>query len=100
MIIVAGTLFVDPHLRGEYLTATYAVAVQARAAPGCLDFVQAADPVDPARINIYERWETDDDVEAFRNSGAAPDNGLPAVRLPEIRSADVHRFRISSVEAA
>lgn len=94
MIIVAGALFVAPEERGEYLAHTFDVAVTARAAPGCLDFVQAADPVDPARINIFERWETDEDVEAFRSAGDAP-----PVRLPVIVRAEVSRYRISSVEA-
>lgn len=94
MIIVAGYLNVDPEQRGAYLAATFHVAVEARAAPGCLDFVQAADPIDPARVNVYERWETDGDVEAFRSNGS--DTGVP---VPDVRSAEVNRFRISAVEA-
>ena len=95
MIIIAGTLTLDPEQRGSYLAATYNVAVLARRAPGCLDFVQAPDPVDPSRINVFERWETDGDVEAFRSSGS-PDDVLPT---PQIRGADVQKYRISSVEA-
>ena len=36
----------------------------ARAAPGCLDFVQAADQLDPTRINVYERWESKEHLAA------------------------------------
>ena len=49
------------------------VAVQARRAPGCLDFVQAADPVEPARINIDERWASDEDLERLRTSDTPGD---------------------------
>ena len=44
----------------------------ARAAPGCLDFAQSADQLEPDRINIFERWESDAHLEAFRS---LPDDG-------------------------
>ncbi|RYE89974.1 MAG: antibiotic biosynthesis monooxygenase [Myxococcales bacterium] len=93
MIIIAGTLHVDPARRDEYLALTADVAVKARQAPGCLDFVQSADPIEPGRINIHERWESDADVEAFRRSGG------PSPELPGIRQASVKKYRIAGVEA-
>ncbi|GAA3394293.1 putative quinol monooxygenase [Cryptosporangium minutisporangium] len=93
MIIVAGQLFVDPADRDRYLTAVADVARVARQAPGCHDFVQAADPIDVGRINVYERWESDQDLERFRTSGE------PAPEPPPVRGAEVHKYRISSVEA-
>ena len=96
MIIIAGTLTLAAEDRERYLAAVADVAPAARRAPGCLDFVQAADPVDPERIVVFERWESDEDVERFRTSGA-PD--APEVGTPALRAADVHRYRIASVEA-
>jgi len=96
MIIVAGQLHLDPADRDAYLAATAVVAVQARGFHGCLDFVQAADPIDPGRINVYERWDSDADLEAFRASG--PEGGLDDV--PELDGADVRRYRVSAVEEA
>lgn len=93
MIIIAGHLTVDPADRDRYLELVADVAPQARKAPGCLDFVQAADPVEPGRINIYERWDSDEDLHRFRTSGT------PGPDTPEIRTADVHKYRISAVEA-
>ncbi|WP_430786582.1 putative quinol monooxygenase [Actinoplanes sp. G11-F43] len=93
MIIIAGELHVAPERRGAYLDAVAEVNRLARAAPGCLDFVQAADPVDDGRINVYERWESDADLLAFRESGG------PEPELPPILGADVRRYRVSSVEA-
>ena len=98
MIIIAGTLTVDPDERERYLAAVSDVAPAARRAPGCLDFVQAPDPVDPGRINVYERWESDEDLHRFRTSGG-PDPDAADSEVPEIRSADVHKYRISAVEA-
>jgi quinol monooxygenase YgiN len=95
VIIVAGTLHLDAADRDRYLTAVADVARLARDAPGCLDFVQSADPIDPERINIYERWESDAYLERFRASGEAGEEE-PAV--PPLRAAHVRKYRIAAVE--
>ncbi len=69
MIIVAGRLTVSPADREAYLAGCVEVVEQARRAPGCLDFAITADLVDVARVNIFERWESQAAVEAFRGSG-------------------------------
>lgn len=69
MVIVAGHLMVDPTQRAAYLADCVGVVEQARRAPGCLDFSLAADLVDPGRIAVFERWESQAAVEAFRGSG-------------------------------
>ena len=96
MIIVAGWLRVAADEREAYLAAVSHIAPQAREAPGCLDFVQTADPVDPERIVIYERWESDEDLLAYRSSGSDDDAGAGT---PDILGADVAKYRISAVEA-
>jgi quinol monooxygenase YgiN len=93
MLIIAGELHVDPADRERYLAGVADVAPKARAFPGCLDFVQAADPVEPGRINVYERWESDEDLLRFRKSGG------PELELPDLRAADVHKYLISAVES-
>jgi quinol monooxygenase YgiN len=100
VIIVAGTLRLAAEDRDRYLAAVAQVAVLARRAPGCLDFVQAADPLDPERINIYERWESDADLDRFRASGAPeePEPDVPEPDVPPLLGAEVRRYRISSVE--
>ena len=94
MIIIAGTLTLAADDREGYLAAVADVAPSARQAPGCLDFVQVADPVDPERIVIYERWESDEDLERFRTSGAPDDQA----EVPPLQDADVRKYRIASVE--
>jgi quinol monooxygenase YgiN len=92
MLIIAGTLIVDPVDRPAFLAANADVVGQAREAPGCLDFVQAPDPLDPSRINVFERWESEDHLLAFRGAGQ------PESDSPPIQSADVKRYVISAVE--
>jgi quinol monooxygenase YgiN len=75
MVIVAGHLVVDPDQRDDYLTGCVEVVRQAREARGCLDFSLSADLLEPGRINIFERWEAQAAVEAFRGSGTSNEQG-------------------------
>ncbi len=94
MLIIAGALYVGPADRASYLAGCVSVVEQARETEGCLDFVIAADPVAADRINVYERWETEAALEAFR--GAGPDESQTVA----LRDADVKRYHISGVSAA
>lgn len=79
MVIVAGHLVVDPTERDDYLSGCVDVVHQARRAPGCLDFSLSADIIDPGRINIFERWESQGAVETFRGSGTSDEQGAAIV---------------------
>ncbi|MER6594441.1 antibiotic biosynthesis monooxygenase family protein [Micromonospora purpureochromogenes] len=93
MLIVAGSLYVDPAGRDAYLASCAEVVRQARSAPGCIDFAISADLVEPGRINVYERWDSDDQLLTFRGSGPAEE------QVAAILGAEVHRYRISAIEA-
>ncbi|MGB6763910.1 putative quinol monooxygenase [Mycobacterium sp.] len=69
MVIVAGHLVLDPRQRETYLAGCRDVVDQARRAPGCLDFAVTADLLDSSRVDIFERWESQAAVNAFRGSG-------------------------------
>ena len=73
MVIVAGYLVVEPSQRDSYLQGCVAVVEQARLAHGCLDFAISADLLDPSRIDIYERWESQAALGAFRGDGPSED---------------------------
>jgi quinol monooxygenase YgiN len=79
MVIVAGHITVQPEERDQYLARCDSVVEQARNAPGCLDFAISADLIDRGRINIFERWESQAAVEAFRGAGPSDDQGAATV---------------------
>ncbi|MFF2556562.1 putative quinol monooxygenase [Nocardia sp. NPDC058058] len=93
MLIVAGHLIVDPQDRRSYLADCVEVVESARNAPGNLDFSLTADLLDPARINIFERWESQQAVNDFRGSG--PTDSQAAT----IRSAQVAEYDIAEVRS-
>ena len=91
MVIVAGHITVEPQERESYVAGCVSVVEQARGAAGCLDFAITADVVDPGRVNIFERWESQAAVSAFRGSGPSDEQG--AVML----SASVAEYDVADV---
>ncbi|GAA3712994.1 putative quinol monooxygenase [Gordonia hankookensis] len=93
MLIVAGHITVDPDQRETYLAGCVRVVEQARRTSGCHDFTIDPDLLDAGRINIFERWESQADVEAFRGGGPSDDQGAA------IRSASVTEYEIGEVRS-
>jgi quinol monooxygenase YgiN len=93
MVIVAGHITVDPEQRESYLAGCMSVLGKARRADGCLDFAITADLLDPGRVNLFERWESQAAVETFRRSG--PSNKQRAAIL----SASVAEYDIADVRS-
>ena len=94
MIIISGTIYVRPGQREAFLAASMEAVAAARSSPGCLDFVVAADPIEPDRVNVYEQWESEAQLEAFRCDGPGDDLSSDIVK------ADVSRHQVSSSGAA
>jgi len=90
MIIVAGRLYVRPERRDAFLAASMEAVAQARHTVGCHDFVVAADPLEADRVNVYERWDSEDALMAFRGAGPGAD------LTSEILRAAVRRHNVSS----
>jgi quinol monooxygenase YgiN len=90
MLIVAGTGYVDPDRRDALLESLAPALRQARTTPGCLDYVVAADPIEPDRVNIYERWESETHLTTHL-AGIAQ----TAPPMPDVRSVEVVRYEIS-----
>ena len=93
MVIVAGHVTVEPHQRESYLAGCVSVVEKARGTAGCLDFAITSDLVDPGRVNIFERWESQAAVEAFRGSGPSDEQGAAML------SASVAEYDIADVRA-
>ncbi|GII75386.1 antibiotic biosynthesis monooxygenase [Sphaerisporangium rufum] len=94
MLIVSGWIKVAPGTRDGYLKTCVEVVEKARAFPGCVDFAVSADLLDPDRVNVYEQWQSEVDLDAFRGSG--PDDD----QTDMITSAEVARHHISSTGPA
>jgi quinol monooxygenase YgiN len=97
LIIIAGTVDVDPEQREAALVAGCEHMKETRKLPGCLDYVWSADPLTPGRIVILERWETQDSLEVHFASPhylAMRDT----IVAHGIRGIDVSKHEIGRVE--
>ena len=56
--IVQGVFVVDPTVREQFLAASLEGIHASRTEPGCQEYVLAADPADPARVIVSERWDS------------------------------------------
>jgi quinol monooxygenase YgiN len=94
MIIVSGRIYVRLGTREVFLTRSGAAVVQARRSWGCRDFVVAADPIELNRVNVYEEWESEEALMAFRGDGPGDDLSSSIVK------AEVAKHMVASSEPA
>ena len=90
MIIVSGRIYVSSGRREAFLASSRSAVVAARRASGCRDFVVAADPIEPDRVNVYEEWDSASELETFRGAGPGPE------LTQAIERADVSRHHVAS----
>lgn len=64
MIIVAGTIEVDPASRAAFLASRADVMRRSRAEEGCLEYAFSADPLEPGRVVLFERWASPEALDA------------------------------------
>ena len=89
MLIIAGHARVAEADRDAYVTAHGDLVERARKAAGCGDAVISADPLDPGRVNVFERWDSQEALDAWRAIADAPDTGI------EAQSDDVLLFTVT-----
>jgi quinol monooxygenase YgiN len=93
VIIVAGALIVGPDGRDAYLDGCVSVVAAARQAQGCLDFALSSELLELSRINVYERWESTEDLHRFRGSGPDADQLAAPLNVQVNEYAVVERPR-------
>jgi len=86
VIIVGGTFEVDPEQRDQFLTERLDAMRASRAEKGCLQYAFSADPVEADRVLLFERWETQADLDAHLNRLRT---GEPAQHAAVARKASV-----------
>lgn len=82
MIIVGGTFELDPTQRDAFLAGRLAMMRTSRAESGCLEYTFSADPLEPTRVLLYERWESQAALDAHlarQKEGPRPDPDIRPV---------------------
>jgi quinol monooxygenase YgiN len=80
MVIVGGWFTVDPGERDAFVAGQADAIRRSRAEQGCIEYVIAADPVDPGRAVLFERWASQADLDAhLAGLASAPPTDGPRV---------------------
>jgi quinol monooxygenase YgiN len=64
MVIVGGTFELEPSQRDAFLASRHNMMTTSRGEAGCLEYTFAADPIDPSRVILFERWENQAALDA------------------------------------
>jgi quinol monooxygenase YgiN len=94
MLIVAGTIEVDPEHRDAMFDAVAPMVAATRAEPGCRAYVFSPDVDDPALVHLYELWDDQAALDAHFASDHMADWQKAAADLP-IRGRDIKKYLIS-----
>lgn len=90
MLIVAGHFDVDPADRDEFLAGRVDAIRTTRTEGGCLEYVMSADPVDPTRVMLFERWADQAAFDAHMAAiQTAPRPGGPSPKGFSVKIYDI-----------
>lgn len=96
MLIVAGTIEIDPDHRDALFKALAPMVEATRAEPGCQAYVFSMDPDDPALVHLFERWDDQASLDAHFASEHMATWQAKAADLP-FRARDITKYLISGI---
>ena len=88
MVIVGGRFEVDPEQRDAFLAERHEMMRTSRGEDGCLEYTFAADPLEPDRVILFERWESQAALDAHLAA-------LAATRTVKPRSASIMLYEVA-----
>ncbi len=92
-VIVQGVFSVDPNERDRFVETSVEGMRSSRQEEGCLEYVIAADPLDPERVILSERWDSMDHLQVHlaqqRNAPRGADKPVP-------RSVEITLFEVAT----
>jgi quinol monooxygenase YgiN len=95
MLVVAGTITLDPTCRAEAEAAFDRMRTATLAEPGCLSYQAYLDRSDAGTVFIFERWRSQEDLDAhFATVHMAEFGG--ALASCGVSGMDVKKYVVSS----
>lgn len=91
MILVAGTVQLDPAHRQTNLAAIQTMMAASQAEAGCLAYVFSQDIADPNLLHLYELWADDDALQLHRQSSHMA--LFAKETFPTFAKVEIKRFR-------
>ncbi len=96
MLIVSGTLKIEPDKRDELLAAAQSLMAATRQEKGCHSYTMVADPIDANVVCIFEQWEDDDCLAAHMTQNHMAAFGEKMGKIGGIQGVDLLKHVIAS----
>jgi quinol monooxygenase YgiN len=94
IVIVQGVFLVDPTERDRFVQTSVEAMRSSRQEKGCLEYVIAADPLDPERAVLSERWESMDHLQEHLAQQQNAPQGVDSGPVP--RSVEITVFEVAT----
>ena len=98
IVILQGVFAVNPEDREQFVQASIEGMRSSRQEDGCLEYVIAADPLDPGRVVLSERWESTDHLNQHLQGQSAKrdDSAQDANARPTPLSFEITVYEVAS----
>lgn len=97
MLIVAGTIEIDPSDAAVLAPAAATMMEATMAEPGCTEYVFSINVADPSKVQVFEIWESGDDLAAHFEMPHMVDFQA-ALSNVTITGRNIHRYEVASSE--
>ena len=95
MLVIAGTILIDPTKREAAIAAAKEMMAATRQEPGCRAYTFSLDLEDPGRVHLFEHWDSLTALEAhFQTSHMARFNA--AVAGLGVRDVALQKYEVSA----
>ncbi|GAB4557245.1 MAG: putative quinol monooxygenase [Haliangiales bacterium] len=95
MLIVAGTIVIDPAHREAAIAAATKAMHATRAEAGCISYTFSADFADPGGFYVFEEWESEEALAAhFKTPHMA--EFVQALGALGVKRTEIKRYEVSS----
>ncbi len=95
MLVVAGTISIDPAQRATAEAAFDRMRTATLAEPGCISYQAYVDRADPGTVFIFERWRDQADLDAHFATPHMAEFGA-ALAGCGVRGMDVRKYVVSA----
>jgi quinol monooxygenase YgiN len=93
-VIVQGVFSIDAKERDRFVEASVEAMRSSRQEEGCLEYVIAADPLDPERAVLSERWESMDHLQQHLTQQKDSPRGVDSRLVP--RNTEITIFEVAT----
>lgn len=97
MLIIAGTITVEPDHRAALLEAVAPMVAATLDEAGCQAYAFTPDPDDPALVRLYELWDDEEALAGHFASAHMAEWRRRSAELP-VTGRDIMKYTISAVE--